>query len=1443
MAILTVTLSNKSNFPISVDYTTSNDTALAGSDYTLKNGTLNFAAGDLTQTISIPITNDNIYEGSEAFKVLLSNVVGQATIANAQGIVTIMDDGTGSGGTDNDKPIITINDVTVNETSGMAVFTVTLSNPSTTDVTFNYATQDGTAVTTGTSAAGTLDYTSTAGSKTIAAGTLTTTIEVPITNDGVVESTEYFNMLLSNVSSNAIVGDISGKGTITSSSTNEDTSYILHRSDFGLDTGTITTSSVTITSTLPSTIGTLQLNGINVTQNQSISITDLDAGKLVFTPYTNSDVDASLDYILKDSSNNTLSSNTAVINVIAVADLPTSSLTVSTITTNNDSSTYIHNDVNIVSVPYTLATGTDPIQDQTFSETVDAKNGVQYYLSFDYLDNSTGSGKIEVYFGGQLVTTIDGDNTKTQTAGIEVFGGSGDGSNLLTFQQVGTGTAGVAVGNVFMAPVENMLEYNVNLSGALTDTDGSETLSITLSGLPTGASLDIGYAGTTTGTWIIPVTAAANAVQVYSNLKMYVPESADTFTLTATSRATETNDNANGLNFAEATSTASVVDVSLNAAPTSSNDSVSTNEDTTYIFTKNDFGTYTDANSDPFSAVMITSLPTNGTLHLLGHDAPVVNGISQDLVSVGTVVTLMDLNLGNLVFVPNANVSGIDTFDFRVSDGRSWSASSYVETVGINAVADMPSISLSVGTATSVAATPSSVTDDFSGTLSSTGWAGTGVSKTTSGTYANTMQILHGDTATKTFDLGIANAGKTVTITFTEYSVGGMESGSASNADYLVLTKKNTVTNSTTTIATYQDSAWNGTLENNRTLSYTATVDASGMLQLSLYADSSASGENFQIDNFIISGLSGGTSAYHIYPITITDALGVDKDGSEALGNVTLNGIPDTATLYANGIAVTVTGGSATLTQSQVTVGNITMQLPDTQSQTFTLNASVTSTDTNPANTSQTDTATATATASVTSVDHTPVLAGNVSSITLPMVAIHNTPVTQNTNIVIMLDTSGSMSTVTNGVTRLAAAKTAIDDMLNAYSALGNVEVKITTFSTTATAYDWMTVDQAKALINGLQANGYTNYEDALYKTYNNYTTPTNADAQTVGFFISDGEPTKENLEGRDVAGNVGLDAENGWIDTPYLTDWTNFVNTNLNQLDVVGIGSGITNTTYLDQVANGIATTANLNGITGGTTEVNTTILVDPTTLAAEIAPHVDDIHGNLNQYIDYGSDGIGSFVSITIDGTQYLASNSANVTSLQNGITTSHGGEIIFNFTTGDFTYQTNSAISADYQESFSIVTKDGNGTSSAPFSLNVDVYANAASQAYTSNPTMEGGVQVDVLTLSGANIDFSALTNISSIHNIEKIDLTGGGDQTLNNLKLSDVLNLTSSNTSHVLEITGDSGDQVNTIDKTGWTQTSSTSTTSATGFDQYVYQKDGTSDSVTLKVEHQIDHVGL
>ena len=84
----TVTLSKAATRTASVDYATQNGTATSGDDYTATSGTLTFAAGDTSKTVAVEVLDDDHDEGSESFKLVLSNP-SNAVISDAEGTGTI----------------------------------------------------------------------------------------------------------------------------------------------------------------------------------------------------------------------------------------------------------------------------------------------------------------------------------------------------------------------------------------------------------------------------------------------------------------------------------------------------------------------------------------------------------------------------------------------------------------------------------------------------------------------------------------------------------------------------------------------------------------------------------------------------------------------------------------------------------------------------------------------------------------------------------------------------------------------------------------------------------------------------------------------------------------------------------------------------------------------------------------------------------------------------------------------------------------------------------------------------------------------------------------------------------------------------------------------------------------------------------------------------------
>ena len=180
---------------------------------------------------------DVLDEADETFTVNLSGVTN-ATIADAQGIGTILDDDA--------TPSLAINNVSVTEgNTGTtnAVFTVTLSAASGRTVAVNYATANGTATSTS-------DYTAVSGTLTFNAGTTSQQITVPVRGDTVNEATETFNVNLSNAT-NATIVTSQGVGTII----DNDPVPSVTINDVSITEGNFLTKTATFTLTLSAASG------------------------------------------------------------------------------------------------------------------------------------------------------------------------------------------------------------------------------------------------------------------------------------------------------------------------------------------------------------------------------------------------------------------------------------------------------------------------------------------------------------------------------------------------------------------------------------------------------------------------------------------------------------------------------------------------------------------------------------------------------------------------------------------------------------------------------------------------------------------------------------------------------------------------------------------------------------------------------------------------------------------------------------------------------------------------------------------------------------------------------------------------------------------------------------------------------------------------------------
>jgi len=316
----------------------------------------------------------------------------------------------------------------------------------------------------------------------------------------------------------------------------------------------------------------------------------------------------------------------------------------------------------------------------------------------------------------------------------------------------------------------------------------------------------------------------------------------------------------------------------------------------------------------------------------------------------------------------------------------------------------------------------------------------------------------------------------------------------------------------------------------------------------------------------------------------------------------------------------------------------------------------------------------------------------------------------QNTNLMIILDLSGSMDDNPDGpggfATRLDVAKDAIAKLIADYDDLGDVMVRIVTFSSdsnpNSVSAAWMTATDALNYINGLSdyaGSGNTDYDAAIAAAQTAFASSGRIpDGKNVAYFLSDGEPNETNGTGS--VGIVGTEE----------TNWQNFLKANDIVCYALGMGSG-SDINYLKPIA--------YNGVTEVNDDANLAIVVDDITDLPDVLSGTvgGSTTGNLLTDSSFGADGAGALkiVSISHDadgnpGTPDVVYNTCSpgydaATKILT-VTTHLGGTLTVNFATGDYSYKAPS-VTDDSQEMFGFTIQDADGDP-ASAKLTIDVIA---------------------------------------------------------------------------------------------------------------------------------------
>ena len=147
-----VRLSQASDSAISINYQTEDGSAIAGSDYVATSGVLNFAPGQTSQTVSVPVNGDTSVEGLEQFSLVVEQagrsnplfVSDDLAVDFAAGVGTILDDDASGL-----LPSLSVVGEEIVEGSfgqdNLIFYTVTLTEPALSTVSFDYSAVSGTA--------------------------------------------------------------------------------------------------------------------------------------------------------------------------------------------------------------------------------------------------------------------------------------------------------------------------------------------------------------------------------------------------------------------------------------------------------------------------------------------------------------------------------------------------------------------------------------------------------------------------------------------------------------------------------------------------------------------------------------------------------------------------------------------------------------------------------------------------------------------------------------------------------------------------------------------------------------------------------------------------------------------------------------------------------------------------------------------------------------------------------------------------------------------------------------------------------------------------------------------------------------------------------------------------------------------------------------------------
>ena len=209
-ATLSVVRTQGKSGAVTVQYATVDGTAVEGEDYTAMSGTLSFADGESTKTISVTLKDDNDGEDSETFSIEISNPTGGAVLGDpTTATVTIIDNDDSSQSTTNEdtslpeageEGALGFSAVAYGVSENAAGITVTVERTQGTkgEVSVKYATSHGTA--------NANHYSTADGTLTFADGETLKTFSITIIDNGDINGNKTVNLTLSDATGGAVLG-------------------------------------------------------------------------------------------------------------------------------------------------------------------------------------------------------------------------------------------------------------------------------------------------------------------------------------------------------------------------------------------------------------------------------------------------------------------------------------------------------------------------------------------------------------------------------------------------------------------------------------------------------------------------------------------------------------------------------------------------------------------------------------------------------------------------------------------------------------------------------------------------------------------------------------------------------------------------------------------------------------------------------------------------------------------------------------------------------------------------------------------------------------------------------------------------------------------------------------------------------------------------------------